>query len=460
MIPVFGEWIPLKLVYVLMGLVLVSMLVVRLRTVLFLTLIALTLPSLDTELNALSRYLRWAFLAGLVGKGLLVNLSGGIMPRPRVTEHSIVLSFCFLFLVSATWSIGSTITLAQGAMMVMVLAGVFIVLWNSWSSEEEILGLCDVLFRVAAVIFTLELVYQVQGLGHTYGRGRYAGVFLNPNGLGTAVAFLGPFVYWKHRSSVNALLRTFCKALGVMMAIGLLQSGSRSGFLGTVICMGFIACYVYRVKLTVLVACLTIPVFLLYVVSRDMDTSAVMGSRLVRVDTLATLSDRLPMWEDGLDLIVQRPFLGYGYAMSKFANLGRADFDLSSAVYSMRGYNYHSAHLQVAVDLGIVGLLLFWFFLYSVLRRGFSLYAKGVRDPLHLAGIVFFAAFFSLAGDSFVHGWAFSPGSSMAIVFYLVAAATVRIHVFTRERDFAATEPEEDGAELNVQERLPVASRR
>ena len=164
--------------------------------------------------------------------------------------------------------------------------------------------------------------------------------------------------------------------------------------------------------------------------------------------------------EGGFDLFLEKPLLGYGYAMSKFANLGRANFDISRAVFSMRGYNYHSAHLQVALDLGIVGLLLFWYFLYSVLLRGFSHYREGVRDPLHLAGIVFFAAFFALAGDSFVHGWAFSPGSSMAIVFYLVAAATVRIHLFARERAHTEEEPDEDGSHRTADEELPVGSGR
>jgi len=444
MVRLFGEWIPLNLVYVLLGVVTVSLLAVKLRYILLLTLIALTLPALDTPFASLARFLRWAFLAGLLGKGLLGNLQGGIMPRPSTREHSIVFAFCGLFLVSAAWSISSTITLAQGAMMVVLLLGIYLVLWNSWRDEEEILSICNTLFIMAALLFSMETVYQLRGLGHTYGAGRYAGVFLNPNGLGTAVAFLGPFVYWKHHSSESALTRAFCKGLGVIMLLGLLESGSRSGFLGTVICMGFIACYVYRVKLIVLGGILAIPLFLLFVVGRELDTSALMESRLVRVDTLSNLSDRLPMWEEGLDLYLERPFLGYGYAMSKFANIGRADFEMSRAVFSMRGYNYHSAHLQVALDLGIVGLLLFWFFLYSVLRRGLSLYREGIRDPLHLAGIVFFSAFFALAGDSFVHGWAFSPGSSMAIVFYLVAAATIRIHVLTGEGAETGDEEEEE----------------
>ncbi len=443
MVRVFGELIPLNLVYVLVGVVAVSLLVLRLRTILLLTLIALTLPSLDTPLAALARFLRWAFLAGLLGKGLLGSLRGGLAPRPVTREHRIILTFCGLFLVSAAWSISSTITLAQGTMMVVLLVGVYLVLWNSWSDEEEILSLCNTLFIVAALLFTLEAIYQVRGLGQTYGAGRYAGVFLNPNGLGTAVAFLGPFVYWKHHSAGSPLIRAFCKGIGLIMLLGLLESGSRSGFLGTVICMGFIACYIYRVKLIVLGGILAIPLFLLFVIGRELDTSALMESRLVRLDTLSNLSDRLPMWGEGLDLFLERPFLGYGYAMSKFANIGRADFEMSRAVFSMRGYNYHSAHLQVALDLGIVGLMLFWFFLYSVLRRGLSLYREGARDPLHLAGMVFFAAFFALAGDAFVHGWAFSPGSSMAIVFYLVAAATIRIRLLTEEQTGPEAEEEE-----------------
>jgi len=437
MVDVFGFRIPLTMVYVLTGALALSLLLLRVRTILLVTLIVLTLPALDTPLNAISRFLRWGCLAGLIGKGMLGSLQVGLRARASTTEHTVIFIFCALFPISALWSIGAVVTLAQGAMMISLLVGVFLVMWNSWVDEEDILALCNTLFIVAALMFTLEMVYQLEGLGRTYGAGRYAGVFLNPNGMGTAVAFLGPFVFWKHHSSTNPLTRTYCKTIGVMMAIGLISSGSRSGFLGTVMCLGFIACYVYRVKLVVLGFFMTIPLVLLYVVSQQLDeptTASLMQNRLLRLDTLPNLSDRLPMWEEGFELVKVKPIIGYGYGMSKFANIGRADFEMTKAVFRLRGANYHNAHLQLALDLGVVGLVLFWFFLFSVLRRGFNIYRSTARDPLHVAGIVFFAAFFAMTGDSIVHAWAFSPGSSMAIVFFLMAAATIRVHVLIAEQ--------------------------
>ncbi len=454
----FGEALAAELVYALLGVLAISLLFLNLRTVLLLALIFLTLPSLDTPLAGVSRLLRWAFLAALLGKGLLGNVRGGFAPRPSTREHSVVLILCGLCIVSAAWSIGSGVTLAQGLMMVTLLVGVYLVLWNSWGSEEDILGLCNTLFILAVLIFTLEGIYLAIGMGMHHGSDRYSGVFLNPNGLGTAVAFLGPFVYWKHLTSPSPLAKIYCKGLAVVMLISLLESGSRSGFLGTVLCVGIIACYVYRVKIAVLLALLTIPLALLLLIGRDLDTSALMESRLVRADTITNLSDRLPLWGEGLDLFLNKPLTGHGYGMSKFANLGRADFDMAKAVFRMRGVNYHSAHLQIALDLGLVGLSLFLFFIASVLMRGMELYREGRNDPLHLAGIVFFAAYFAMAGDTFVHGWAFSPGSSMAIVFWLMAAATMRVHLLSADAREAEAEEEEE-AESALQESLDLLRR-
>jgi O-antigen ligase len=169
-------------------------------------------------------------------------------------------------------------------------------------------------------------------------------------------------------------------------------------------------------------------------------------SAQVRIETIPDVGGRLETWKEGWSLFKKRPWFGYGWNMSRFAKFGRVDATLAKAVYRLYGENYHSAHLQLALDLGIPGLVLFWWILFTVIQRGYWIFRRGGKGPTEIAGIVFFAAFLALVGDSFVHGWAFSPGGSVAIIFWVCALAVIRIQLLLEKEsevdtEIATTEP-------------------
>jgi O-antigen ligase len=449
LVRLFGESVPSELVLAIMLILAISMLALNLRVLLFLTILALLLPSLHLPLSNLARLFRWAFLFGLVGKGLLSGRRFGLRPQPPTPAHLAILALSLLVLGSASYSIGRQVTLAQGSMMVLLWSGVFLVLWNSWREEADLLTICDTLFQLACLIFVLEAVYSALGLGKVVAHGRYAGIFKNPNGLGTAVAFLGPFVYWKHWASTKPAVRLWCKILGVIMLISLYQSGSRSGVLGAIMCMGIMIMWVHRAKVAFVILVVGVPLSLLAVLGPRLDPTVFAESHVVRSQSLPHLSDRLPDWESGFELFLGRPAFGYGYAMSKFAGVGRANFELQKMMGRTGLQNYHNTHLQLAIDLGVPGVMAFWFFLAYVFRRGALLFGWTTQGKLELGGIAFFAAFLALAGDSFVHGWGFSPGSSVGIVFWISAAAVVRAHMLAearRDREAEPAEPKPEAA--------------
>jgi O-antigen ligase len=199
--------------------------------------------------------------------------------------------------------------------------------------------------------------------------------------------------------------------------------------------MGVMVTYVYRAKVAVLAGIVAVPLLLLLILSPRVDPAAIGEARFIRADSLATLSDRIPMWERGIDYIRDRPFFGYGYGMNKFVEFGRANTELARSIVKTRGANYHNTYIQLALDLGLVGVAGLLWFLYVVLKRGLVVYNHASRGSIQLAGMAFFAAFMALFGDSFVHGWMFSPGSSMSIVFWLVSACVIRVHLLTIESE-------------------------
>ncbi|MEN8149673.1 MAG: O-antigen ligase family protein [Planctomycetota bacterium] len=445
-----GQAFPLELVIACIVFLGFCLLALRLRTLLFLTIVALFLPSLALgEVVKIARLLRWAFLVAIVAKGLTTNFRLGFLPRPWTTGHRLVLALSVLVLASYSWSISPGWTFRHGTMMIVLWVGVYVMLWNSWDSEERITTVCTILFLVASLLFVTEFLYLLFNF-EGVGPGRYAGVFLNPNGLGTAVAFLGPFVYWKLRTTENPGVRALGRFVALVMLVSLFQSGSRSGFLGALVCMGVMFSYAGRARLALVAGVVLVPLLLLLVFSPRLDPTILDDTRLVRAESLSHLSDRLPMWEKGFDYFLRRPLLGHGFGMNRFVEFGRANEELFHSLNRTRGSNYHNTHLMLALDLGLVGVALLWAFIAYVLKRGVEIYRSPRRGPIETAGVAFLAAFLALVGDSFVHGWMFSPGSSPAIVFWLVAACVLRTWSFSAAAETAEAEQREEAPAVEL----------
>jgi O-antigen ligase len=405
-----------------------ALFVLRLRTLLFLTILALLLTGLATPLYQTSRLLRWPFLVALLGKGILSGFARGLRPDPPTAAHRVLAMLSALAVVSSLWSLGPGISIAQTGMMIILWLGVFVVLWNTWRGTDDITAICATLFWVAVILFSAELIAQVQDPTAVFQAGRYSGLFTNPNGLGLAATFFAPFVFWRFTTADSPAVRRVSFVLGLFIILSLLLSGSRSGLLGTFVCMSCVLTHLYRFRTVLFAAFVVLPLLTFLFLGERIGRSEIEESRVVRSETLSDLSDRIPLWEKGIALAGERPAFGYGFGMSRFADLGFADGTVLEAVERLRGVNYHSSHLQVALDLGVAGLLLFWLYITLVIRRGLALFFSAPGDPHRFAGVVFFGVFLALVGDSFVHGWAFSPGSSMAILFWLTGAAVLRVH--------------------------------
>ncbi len=428
MFVIFGERVPLPVAVMLLGAFVLMVTALRLRTILFLAIATLLLSTLTTELTATARLARWPFLVALVVKGAASGLATGFLPRPMRGPQRILILFTILAVASAAWSISAPITLAQAGMTIVMFMAVFLVLWNNWRTTEDIQDICVVLYRVAALLFVAEFVQLASDPAAAISRSRYAGLFNNPNGLGLAATFFLPFVYWRYRTVPTFAGKVAAAILAGMVVTALVLSGSRSGLLGTAVCMGYILTQIHRSRMVLVVLFVLVPLGTFVLFGETIGRTEIEESRLVRRESLANLSDRLPLWEQGLALVAERPLLGYGFGMSRFADIGAVDTTIQQALYYVRGINYHSTHLQAAIEVGIVGLGLFWAYSILMLRYGFRLFFDSDRSALHLTGVVYFGVFLALFGDSFVHGWAFSPGNPNAILFWLTGAAAARVY--------------------------------
>jgi len=191
---------------------------------------------------------------------------------------------------------------------------------------------------------------------------------VNPNGLAWVVCTALPFLYfsmglsWRHRLAGMILLPA---ALYVLFL-----TGSRSGIVGLgVIALGVILKAKRRVALLVtitVVAVLTLPML-----SADMQDRYLsiigMGQK-----NAGTAEERVEGMEAQIDVALRRPIFGYGLGTSPEAN---ANY-VSSGPYVGDTMPAHNLYVEIAQELGLVGLAIFLVFMKSI----YSGFATGRRS--------------------------------------------------------------------------------
>lgn len=99
------------------------------------------------------------------------------------------------------------------------------------------------------------------------------------------------------------------------------------------------------------------------------------------------LNDRLAIWQGTLNMIKDRPILGYGYGWKKLALVARDGgyldrWDKNGRTYyyfNTAGYgqaNMHNLVLQILFEIGILGLGAFLFFWITILKKTLSCFGK------------------------------------------------------------------------------------
>jgi exopolysaccharide production protein ExoQ len=83
-----------------------------------------------------------------------------------------------------------------------------------------------------------------------------------------------------------------------------------------------------------------------------------------------TLTGRTFLWERAFASIAEQPVLGVGYqAFWQVGNWGAEELWLRNGITGKYGFHFHDIYLQIAVDLGLTGLLVFIAMLLTIVAR-------------------------------------------------------------------------------------------
>lgn len=314
----------------------------------------------------------WAVLYATVFGVVLVRIPA----VARVVPGTLMLwALIVLALASAAWASYPSASLRRSAALLgTTLFGLYFGARFTPEQQVRLLGWAYGLIVVSC--FVMALAFPAYGINHTYHEGAWQGAFIHKNTHGKAMV-VGLMLFLVLAASLPRRRRWVAVAGAVGSAALIVLSRS--------------------VTAMVLSACLAM-VYGLLRARRRLDSTLVATAGLVvvvvggaAVLSLAvnaeaattalgrdvTLTGRTVLWAVALQFIGEAPLLGHGYASFWLGPVGP-----SGAIWRMVGWEVPHAHngmLDLALDLGIVGVALFAWVFGSTLMRSYRLFVRHVN---------------------------------------------------------------------------------
>lgn len=178
---------------------------------------------------------------------------------------------------------------------------------------------------------------------------------INPNGLAFVIITVLPFLHYV--SSLSIKYRIVYLLTLPMLIYALILTGSRSGIIGL---LAFLAGFIIKSKKKLLLigivsVCILVVFAKLSPEEKDRYFSLVDPSAKNRL----TVEDRVTGLIKEFGVALQRPFFGHGLGTSSETN-----WNLLSS-----GYLSHNLYVEIAQELGFIGLIIFFFYIGSIIQN-------------------------------------------------------------------------------------------
>jgi exopolysaccharide production protein ExoQ len=232
---------------------------------------------------------------------------------------------------------------------------------------------------------------------------RFRGIFYGPHALAQPAAICLCII----ASGVLFVRKPVLFALALIIGACLLLTFSRQAITATMI--GVTIAVLMRVRTYSHIAIIgSIGAFLLI----GLSYVYISGYGLTEIasfdegNDVQNLTGRTFIWEATLVLIQQKPYFGYGFGAGGIA---LHDYYHKLSTYGWSTYNAHNAFLQIMLDLGVIGFILFLAILVYWLIRSFIIFP-----------VLSFPVFICVMLVSFVERGLYSIGGFIPLVLMLM----------------------------------------
>lgn len=281
-----------------------------------------------------------------------------------------VLGLSCLAVVSCAWSLDPMFTLRRGIIIVATTVfSVYIASCFDWEEQLNMLVWMTAVAVVGSYVFIVAL--PAYGLSHDAHSGDWKGLFPHKNLLGRQMAFAVVLLSFVRTARLPTLGRVL---LILAAAVLLVMSGSASAIGSALVCFllwPILSVFRVRSKRTLPLWLALLPTLALAAVIMIINYSFFIG--LLGRDQ--TLTGRTTLWAAVIAAIKQRPWLGYGYA--SFWTLANPDLVRVTAQAGWKAVHAHNGYLDLGLDLGLVGLLVFLAGFAVATRRAVRIFQQG-----------------------------------------------------------------------------------
>jgi O-antigen ligase len=233
-------------------------------------------------------------------------------------------------------------------------------------TSEKKLGIFILVFILCQTFRALEPLYLHLTDGYWGSSAYMSGDFLNrlsgapldtvnPNGLAFIIVTVLPFCYFFYK--FNRVLTLAVLGSFPLLIYALILTGSRSGMLALFII--FVGVLWKSKKRAILL--------ILFVVSAGIVFSVMSDNLKDRYESIfdpssknaATVQGRIEAAKHNLEVVLRKPFFGYGLGTSAEANFN----------FGSKYQRAHNLYLEVAQELGVFGLIIFLLFLKAIVQN-------------------------------------------------------------------------------------------
>jgi exopolysaccharide production protein ExoQ len=294
-----------------------------------------------------------------------------VLRRPRgvvraASRHLPTLMLVALAALSVLWSAAPDVTLRRGvALLGTTLFGLYLA--SAFEPRELLRLLAWTLALVAALSLGTAVLAPAYGVHWDAHDGAWRGIFMHKNGFGKVMALAALVFLLQGCDRAGWRKRAWWAAAGLATALTLLSRSSSSLVILAAL-LSLLPLYrTLRWRNPLLLPLLIAFAFLGGIVVAA--AVALSGDLLALLGRDATLTGRTELWAAALEMVGPNLLVGYGYGAFWQVSL---EAETLYAALGWRPWTGHNGFLDLLLQVGVVGLLIFAVGLLIALRRALA----------------------------------------------------------------------------------------
>lgn len=375
-------------------------------------------------------WLRWLFIVFLAAKGILRILTKQLDGRLANMPGSYLIGgFCLYTFISMFYSVNRLLTLVRATSLTFLFIGLYSVIIPDHQIWTEIGRLLSVVYKAALAATMLGVALSLVTSPAVFPKAghRFTSTFGNANGLALFSAMTLPLAiveyYRTKRWAARMFALTLCGFLLTNIVLAQSRTGLWSGLAGLAVTVWRLPRQRGRTFVPILVVFIVMVTLGSLLVYRSLSVETY-GRLAGQSIGLFESKARYELWKLALEYWCERPLIGYGFGATGYV---WGDVDIPELDYQLRSGSASrvpNGYLDLAVQLGITGLVWILVILGKALRLGWQIRPeKEATVPVAaLLGIVTVGMLNNMAEP-----WLTGVGGGVTIIFWLAVVLLFRL---------------------------------